>query len=134
MDTYDLTFLLRLFFVFLCLLIAREAYLIQNLIESKRLTKLFYMVTIFFVSFALGRLIASLIDNYLEFSIGYISNLVNISAYLLLFAVLKRQRHTIQRLEHDTSGQKKITELIESLVNEMVQARKEIRQKRASEK
>lgn len=94
-DFYDLqvqTFLLRMVHSFIILAVGINLFVAARHIDNERLTSIIWKVSIFVLSFFFSRISAGIIDSYYAFSIGWLSNIVNIIFWLVLWYKASRLR------------------------------------------
>ncbi|HEX9962056.1 MAG TPA: hypothetical protein VGB00_14060 [Pyrinomonadaceae bacterium] len=95
-DTAFWTLILRWLVVAAMLFCAWEAGRITTMLDNKRLIRIVRKIAKGLAFFALARLAASFVDDYVGFGIGLFSNLVNYAFWGWIYWYFRRQRRRLQ--------------------------------------
>lgn len=118
-DTQTITLILRWLVVLAMFACAREAWLITKLLENRRFIRIVKKIAVGLIVFAFARLAASIIDNYLSFGVGVLSNVVNYAFYFWILYYFHKQRRRLKSEMVGADGRRRVSGAINDILDEM---------------
>lgn len=126
-DVATQTFLLRIWVIVLCAAITLVAWQINRLLNVPEFNKLSYQLFAVFGGFTIGRIVAALLDSYLNLNIGWFSNVVNTGFYLFWLVALIKLKKQVQNSPVDTvTGARRISGTVKQMFVDLENIEKKI--------
>lgn len=119
MEIQVATFFLRLSVAVLMLWCALECWRTTKLLQNNSLKRIIKKIAFGIFAFAVGRLAALLLDNWLALGIGIFSNIVNYGFWFWVLYYLWKNRKHIQSESVGTEGRQRLSVLIDEFLVEI---------------
>jgi uncharacterized protein YacL len=119
MSVAIITLFLRWTVVILMLWCGLEIWRTTTSLQSKSLKQIVKKIALGVIAFAVGRLVASLLDNYLAYDIGIFSNIANYAFWFWVLFYVYKNRKRVQSEAIGDVGRERLSNFINEIIVEM---------------